>query len=53
MIVLFLLIEGIKFKGPLSKFRGPATQGCATIFQRHKSLENGANRKSHFSIGVV
>ena len=40
-------------KGPLNKFRGPAAQGCAAIFQRHKSLENGANRKSRFSICVV
>ena len=38
---------------PLNKFRGSAAQGCAAIFQRHKSLENGANRKSHFSICMV
>ena len=40
-------------EGSLNKFRGPAAQGCAAIFQRHKLLENGANRKTHFSICVV
>ena len=47
------VITIVTIKEPLNKFRGSAAQGCAAIFQGHKALENGANRKSHFSIGVV